>query len=57
MMICKLIEQAVWLNVHVVPVPVFEIRVQDGYGARWSADGSQVNIFYLISLLSQRQKL
>lgn len=42
-MVCVMIEQAIWLNVHSVPIPVFEIRVQDGYGARWSADGRQVN--------------
>ncbi|KAF5775155.1 putative ASCH domain, PUA-like superfamily protein [Helianthus annuus] len=33
-----LIDHCRWLNVHIVPPhgPVFEIRVQDGYGARWS---------------------
>ncbi|KAK1418957.1 hypothetical protein QVD17_28111 [Tagetes erecta] len=33
-----LIAHCCWLNVHIVPPhgPVFEIRVQDGYGARWS---------------------
>ncbi|KAL3685998.1 hypothetical protein R1sor_004020 [Riccia sorocarpa] len=35
----RMIEDAVWMNVHVVPVPVFEIRVAAGYGARWSQDG------------------
>ncbi|XP_076910774.1 uncharacterized protein LOC143568509 isoform X2 [Bidens hawaiensis] len=33
-----LIAHCCWLNVHIVPPhgPVFEIRAQDGYGARWS---------------------
>ncbi|GKE11633.1 putative RNA-binding ASCH domain protein, partial [Tanacetum coccineum] len=36
--ISHLISHCCWLNVHVVPPhgAVFEIRVQDGYGARWS---------------------
>ncbi|CAM6126800.1 unnamed protein product [Calypogeia fissa] len=41
----KMMEQAIWLNVHIVPVPVFEVRVRDGYGARWLADGSQFRGF------------
>lgn len=41
----NMIEDAIWMNVHVVPVPVFEIRVRGGYGARWSLDGSQVCAF------------
>ncbi|GLT53484.1 hypothetical protein SLA2020_267520 [Shorea laevis] len=41
--VCHLIAHCDWLNVHVVPPHgvVFEIRVADGYGARWSKDGSQ----------------
>ncbi|KAI3703352.1 hypothetical protein L1987_73356 [Smallanthus sonchifolius] len=37
-LINHLIAHCCWLNVHIVPPhgPVFEIRVQDGYGARWS---------------------
>ncbi|KAI3692691.1 hypothetical protein L6452_32512 [Arctium lappa] len=36
--ISNLITHCCWLNVHIVPPhgAVFEIRVQDGYGARWS---------------------
>ncbi|KAL6662336.1 hypothetical protein ACP70R_000195 [Stipagrostis hirtigluma subsp. patula] len=32
-----------WMNVHLTQPhgPVFEIRVRDGYGARWSQDGSK----------------
>ncbi|KAL2654038.1 hypothetical protein R1flu_022166 [Riccia fluitans] len=41
----SIIEDAVWMNVHVVPVPVFEIRVGAGYGARWSQDGSKFRGF------------
>jgi hypothetical protein len=42
--VCHLIAHCDWLNVHVVPPHgiVFEIRVADGYGARWSKDGSKV---------------
>ena len=40
-----ILNHAVWINVHVVPsgggeqLPVVEIRQEQGYGARWSADG------------------
>ncbi|XP_024996369.1 uncharacterized protein LOC112529352 isoform X4 [Cynara cardunculus var. scolymus] len=36
--ISNLIAHCCWLNVHIVPPhgAIFEIRVQDGYGARWS---------------------
>lgn len=38
-----LIAYCCWLNVHIVQPHgiVFEIRVADGYGARWSKDGSK----------------
>ncbi|KAH9783459.1 ASCH domain-containing protein [Citrus sinensis] len=38
-----LIAYCCWLNVHIVQPHgiVFEIRVADGYGARWSEDGSK----------------
>ncbi|KAE8076563.1 hypothetical protein FH972_015203 [Carpinus fangiana] len=41
--VSHLIARCDWLNVHVVPPHgvVFEIRVADGYGARWSKDGSK----------------
>lgn len=40
----KLIADCCWLNLHIVPPHgvVFEIRVSDGYGARWSEDGTKV---------------
>ncbi|KAL4193703.1 hypothetical protein AMTRI_Chr06g178070 [Amborella trichopoda] len=35
---------ACWMNIHIVKPhgAVFEIRVTEGYGARWSGDGSRV---------------
>lgn len=38
-----LIDHCCWLNVHIVPPhgPVFEIRVHDGYGARWSLNSTK----------------
>ena len=46
--ITQIMENAFWLNVHFVPpdLHVFEIRVREGYGARWTADGSKV--FFLL---------
>ncbi|KAD6453015.1 hypothetical protein E3N88_07720 [Mikania micrantha] len=40
-----LIAHSCWLNVHIVPPhgPVFEIRVQDGYGARWSLNPTKLD--------------
>ncbi|XP_063939246.1 uncharacterized protein LOC108200036 isoform X3 [Daucus carota subsp. sativus] len=39
----KLLANCCWLNLHIVPPHgvVFEIRVADGYGARWSEDGTK----------------
>lgn len=39
-----LLHECCWMNVHVTQPhgPVFEIRVHEGYGARWSQDGSKV---------------
>ncbi|KAK7272004.1 hypothetical protein RJT34_28326 [Clitoria ternatea] len=38
-----LIAHCCWMNMHIVPPhgAVFEIRVADGYGARWTEDGSK----------------
>ena len=46
--ITQIMQNAFWLNVHFVPpdLHVFEIRVREGYGARWTADGSKV--FFLL---------
>lgn len=43
-----LIANCCWLNVHVVQPhgAVFEIRVADGYGARWSNNGTKVYLSY-----------
>lgn len=37
------IGQCCWMNIHIVPPhgEVFEIRVAQGYGARWSPDGTK----------------
>eukprot|EP00899_Mesostigma_viride_P013665 jgi/Mesvir1/2229/Mv14006-RA.1 len=42
-----ILQGATWMNVHRLPhdLPVFEARVAQGYGARWSADGSQFRGF------------
>ncbi|TMX00590.1 hypothetical protein EJD97_000505 [Solanum chilense] len=39
----NLITCSCWMNIHIVPPHgvVFEIRVDNGYGARWSKDGSK----------------
>ncbi|GAU21965.1 hypothetical protein TSUD_111060 [Trifolium subterraneum] len=39
----NLIAHCCWMNIHIVPPHgnVFEIRVADGYGARWTEDGSK----------------
>jgi hypothetical protein len=38
----KILGSAVWVNVHCIVhnVPLLEVRNADGYGARWTADGS-----------------
>lgn len=43
--ISRLMTHCCWLNVHIVQPhgAVFEIRVAEGYGARWSSDGSKVS--------------
>ncbi|MCO5599402.1 hypothetical protein L7F22_053505 [Adiantum nelumboides] len=45
--IAYLIQHACWLNVYHMPsnLVVFEIRVEEGYGARWSADGTKFRGF------------
>ncbi|GAB4828483.1 hypothetical protein Ancab_039321 [Ancistrocladus abbreviatus] len=41
--IWHIIAHSCWLNIHVVQHhgAVFEIRVPEGYGARWSKDGTK----------------
>jgi len=38
----RVVDGAVWVNVHSLPgaEPVIEVRVAEGYGARWTADGA-----------------
>ena len=40
--LAKILNQAVWINIHNLPhdEPVIEIRVAKGYGARWSVNNS-----------------
>jgi hypothetical protein len=42
-----IIRNAVWVNMHSLPpdLPVLELRVLSGYGARWLADGSKFRGF------------
>jgi len=39
----SLLRDCCWMNVHLTQPygPVFEIRVHEGYGARWSQDGAK----------------
>lgn len=48
--ISHLVTNCYWLNVHIVPPhgEVFEIRIADGYGARWSKDGSKVCVYMYV---------
>uniref|UniRef100_A0A0A0KEV6 Uncharacterized protein n=1 Tax=Cucumis sativus TaxID=3659 RepID=A0A0A0KEV6_CUCSA len=41
--IVHLIAQCCWMNIHIVAPHgiVFEIRIAEGYGARWSKDGNK----------------
>ncbi|GAQ82654.1 RNA-binding ASCH domain protein [Klebsormidium nitens] len=45
--VLRILDGAVWQNAHLLPhdVAVFEARVAEGYGARWSADGTQFRGF------------
>ncbi|KAL6528047.1 hypothetical protein OROHE_014997 [Orobanche hederae] len=40
----RLLTHCSWMNMHIVRPhgSVFEIRTNDGYGARWSGDGTKV---------------
>ena len=42
----RLLREGCWINVHLTQPygPVFEIRVREGYGARWSHDGLKVHV-------------
>ena len=54
--ITRIIANCCWLNMHIVPPhgAVFEIRVADGYGARWCKDGSKVFILlYVFEFLNK----
>ncbi|KAM7465124.1 hypothetical protein LguiB_012686 [Lonicera macranthoides] len=56
----RLIDHCCWLNMHIVPPHgvIFEIRVYDGYGARWSQDGTKhVIIAIVFNILSLHRVL
>ncbi|KAK4406262.1 hypothetical protein Sango_0632700 [Sesamum angolense] len=59
--IIRLFTQCSWMNMHIVPPHgiVFEIRNDDGYGARWSGDGTKFIGFlepYMVDGHSNRWK-
>uniref|UniRef100_A0A0D9XR28 ASCH domain-containing protein n=1 Tax=Leersia perrieri TaxID=77586 RepID=A0A0D9XR28_9ORYZ len=43
----RLLRECCWMNIHLTQPygPVYEIRVREGYGARWSQDGSKEFVF------------
>lgn len=43
----KLLADAAWINLHALPhgVKVLEVRCSEGYGARWSCDGTEFRGF------------
>lgn len=53
----RLLTSCSWMNLHIVRPhgTIFEIRNDDGYGARWSADGTKVlylqMLFFFLNLL------
>lgn len=52
--ITRIIGHCQWLNVHVVQPhgAVLEIRIPQGYGARWSADGTKVILTFMRFIIS-----
>ncbi|CAK7322658.1 unnamed protein product [Dovyalis caffra] len=52
----RLIASCCWSNIHIVPQhgAVFEIRVADGYGARWSKDGTKDFLNHTWKMVTQR---
>eukprot|EP00026_Physarum_polycephalum_P009597 Phypoly_transcript_09725.p1 GENE.Phypoly_transcript_09725~~Phypoly_transcript_09725.p1 ORF type:complete len:299 (+),score=24.64 Phypoly_transcript_09725:114-1010(+) len=46
-MILKILQNATWINIHSLPheLPCLEVRIAEGYGARWLADGAQFRGF------------
>ena len=49
-LIHRLLNGSRWMNSHATKTldGFFEIRVEEGYGARWSMDGSKVSSIHLI---------
>ncbi|XP_044499980.1 uncharacterized protein LOC123221253 [Mangifera indica] len=57
--IYRLIAHCCWLNVHIVQPQgiVFEIRVADGYGARWSKDGTKQKAHPLLIIYNMDHRM
>lgn len=49
----RLLDGCCWMNLHFIKPQecVIEIRVREGYGARWSADGTKVMNLKTIKLI------
>lgn len=52
-MIHRLLNDCCWMNIHLIQPYgcVFEMRVPEGFGARWSHDGSKVFLFSLLNIV------
>ena len=50
----RILSNPVWMNAHILPhdTYVFEIRQEEGYGARWTADGTFFRGFLEVRLWS-----
>uniref|UniRef100_A0A0E0MEJ8 ASCH domain-containing protein n=1 Tax=Oryza punctata TaxID=4537 RepID=A0A0E0MEJ8_ORYPU len=48
----RLLRECCWMNIHLTQPygPVYEIRVHEGYGARWSQDGSKFDLLLYVML-------
>ncbi|THG02278.1 hypothetical protein TEA_012249 [Camellia sinensis var. sinensis] len=54
--ISHLIAHCCWQNLHIVPPHgvVYEIRIADGYGARWSEDGTKDSLSHTWRMATQK---
>lgn len=45
--LARILDGATWMNVHLLPhaKAIIEVRIAEGYGARWTADGSSFRGF------------
>ncbi|EEE51942.1 hypothetical protein OsJ_33576 [Oryza sativa Japonica Group] len=55
-----LLRECCWMNIHLTQPygPVYEIRVHEGYGARWSQDGSKFDplLYVMLKMKGVRRK-